>query len=90
MFVIFGTKIRGSVLAMLSYVCGNCAQPAAHRISTYWRWFTLFFVPVFPIGKKRHLDTCIACGVTYELTREQAEAIIGGPGQPEFTDTRVA
>lgn len=77
--IIFGFKTLAKLLATLSYVCNNCAQPAAHRIFTRWRWFSLFFVPVIPLGGKRYYDTCIACGRTVRLSREHAEGIIGQP-----------
>lgn len=77
--IIFGFKQLAKLLATLSYVCNNCRQPAAHRIFTRWNWFSLFFIPVIPLGGKRYFDTCIACGRTVRLTREQAMAIIGQP-----------
>ena len=77
--LIFGFKQLAKLLATLSYVCNSCGQPAAHRIFTRWNWFSLFFIPVIPLGTKRYYDTCVACGRTVRLTRQQAEGIIGQP-----------
>ncbi len=77
--IIFGFKQLAKLLATLSYVCNSCHQPAAHRIFSRWSWFSLFFIPVIPLGGKKYFDTCIACGRTVRLTREQAEGIIGQP-----------
>ncbi|HEX2902428.1 MAG TPA: zinc-ribbon domain-containing protein [Jatrophihabitans sp.] len=77
--IIFGFKQLSKLLATLSYVCNGCGQPAAHRIFSRWNWFSLFFIPVIPLGTKRYYDTCIACGRTVRLSKEQAQGIIGQP-----------
>ncbi len=78
MFVIFGIRRLGKVLATLSYVCGNCGQAAAHRIYTRWTFFSLFFLPVLPLGRKQYHSQCIGCGAERKLTRQEAELIVGG------------
>ncbi len=75
MFILFGTRSMVKTLAMVTFLCTTSKQPAAHRLSQITRWFTLFFVPVFPIGR-RYVVTCAACGQSSKLTKEQADEIV--------------
>ena len=78
MFLIFGIRRLGKVLATLSYVCGTCGQAAAHRIYTRWTFFSLFFLPIIPLGRKQYRSQCIGCGAERNLTRQEAELIVSG------------
>ena len=83
--LIFGYRLRVAILATLTYICERCGVPAAHRVLRRRRWFTLFFIPVFPLGGGQYTDTCVNCGRVRELTREQAESVVPQPapvGQP--------
>lgn len=71
--VIFGFRTRVAILATLNYICEVCGVAAAHRVVRRRRWFTLFFIPVIPLGAGRYTDTCISCGRVRQLTRDQAE-----------------
>jgi predicted RNA-binding Zn-ribbon protein involved in translation (DUF1610 family) len=71
--LIWGFRVTSALLATLVYVCDRCGQQAAHQLVKRVRKFTLFFVPLFPVGT-RFLDTCVACGRTIEVARPDAEA----------------
>jgi hypothetical protein len=75
--IIFGFRSYAKLLAMLTFVCANCRNPAAHRVVQYTRKFTLFFLPLFPISRRRAM-TCTFCGTSTRLTREQADQLVGG------------
>ncbi|HEY8302726.1 MAG TPA: zinc-ribbon domain-containing protein [Jatrophihabitans sp.] len=79
--IIFGFRSYLKLLAMLTLVCSHCHNPAAQRVVQVTRKFTLFFIPTFPIGRKRHI-TCTFCGASTRLTREQAEQLIAGAAGP--------
>lgn len=66
---------------MVTFLCSNTNQGAAHRLSQITRWFTLFFIPVFPIGR-RYVLTCAACGQSSKLTKEQADEIVARAEAP--------
>lgn len=70
--LVLGARVRAAVIAMLTYVCESCGADAAHRVVKQKRWFTLFFIPVFPIGSAKYSDTCVACGRVLRLTQQQA------------------
>lgn len=69
--IIFGTRIYTRALAVLMLVCQRCGNPAAHRVMERTTRFTLFFIPLFPIGSRRSL-TCTFCGTTTPISKELA------------------
>lgn len=81
MFILFGVRSKARTLAMVTFLCTTSQQPAAHRLSQHTRWFTLFFIPVFPIGR-RYVLTCSACGQSSKLTRQQADEIVARAEAP--------
>ncbi|GAA1432535.1 zinc-ribbon domain-containing protein [Streptomyces thermospinosisporus] len=82
--IIFGTKGYLYQLAILTLVCGQCGNPAAHTLRKRVTKFTLFFVPLFPISTK-YTTQCTFCGAEQRVTEEQAAQLqaqaVGGPGQ---------
>ncbi len=48
--------------------CGNVGTLAGKRVRP---WFTLFFVPVFPIGSGRRFTQCGHCGASFAATAKQ-------------------
>ncbi|MCX4766890.1 zinc ribbon domain-containing protein [Streptomyces sp. NBC_01275] len=72
--VLFGTKGYLYQLAILTLVCGQCGNPAAHTLRKRVTKFTLFFVPLFPISTK-YATQCTFCGAEQKVTKEQAEQL---------------
>lgn len=61
MIVIVGTKYRGSLLegaVSQDQYCRKCGQFTAHKTYAVRPWLTLFFIPIFPVGKVRHELRC--------------------------------
>jgi hypothetical protein len=81
--IIFGTRTTVRLLAMLNLVCARCGNPAAHRIEERRRKFTLFFIPIFPIGSRRTYGTCTYCGLVTELDEGTRERLLAPGGQTE-------
>ncbi|NYV75772.1 zinc-ribbon domain-containing protein [Streptomyces sp. UH6] len=83
--IIFGTKGYLYQLAMLTLVCGNCGNPAAHALRKHVTKFTLFFVPLFPVSVK-YSTQCTFCGAQRRLNASEAEQLqagaAGGQGDP--------
>lgn len=84
MFILFGTKGYLYQLAILTLVCGQCGNPAAHTLRKRVTKFTLFFVPLFPISTK-YATQCTFCGAETKVNAEdaeqlQAQAAAGGHG----------
>ncbi|MFD9795597.1 zinc-ribbon domain-containing protein [Streptomyces sp. NPDC059070] len=85
--LIWGTKGYLYQLAMMTLVCQNCGNPAAHGLRKYVTKFTLFFVPLFPVSTKFRTQ-CTFCGLEQQIAKEQAEQLLAmaagpQPGQPQ-------
>jgi hypothetical protein len=72
--LIFGIGTKESLLGVPYYVCETCGQAAAHRLLKHSRRFTLFFIPLIPLGV-RYYDTCTFCARTVEVSEHQIEAV---------------
>jgi hypothetical protein len=88
MFVIFGIKRLRRRLATMLAICGQCGTPAAQVVIRVSTWFSLFFIPVVPLGSK-YFSTCTLCGKSMKLVKEQAlhmvavaEQVSSGPQAP--------
>ena len=77
--LIFGLSVKEALLATLVFVCETCGNSAAHHLVRRVRRFSLFFVPLFPVGTS-YVDTCTACGRTIDVSRDQAEAAAAQAG----------
>ncbi|GAA1429994.1 zinc-ribbon domain-containing protein [Microlunatus lacustris] len=75
--LIFGLSSKQVLLATLYYVCEVCGNQAAHQLVKHLRRFTLFFIPIFPVGT-RYADTCTFCARTIDVPRDRAEAAVAG------------
>jgi hypothetical protein len=84
--VIFGLRTKVLVLAMLTLLCPQCGNPAAHPLHKAVTKFTLFFVPLFPV-RTTHTTQCTFCGVTSRVSRDQATRLLAQasdrPGTPQ-------
>ena len=62
MFVIFGWPNLKSGSQSLSMPCSRCRRVTVHNAHTLRQWFSLFFIPIFPLGGKRPHAICCVCG----------------------------
>jgi len=60
----------GAVLAM----CHRCSQPCAQSLFDIRRWFTLFFIPLFPVGRS-YYSVCSMCAASTRITEEVAHQL---------------
>jgi hypothetical protein len=75
MLIIFGIHSFAKTLAMRTLVCGRCHNPAAHRLVQRSGWFTLFFIPLVPLGRTRY-TVCAYCGVARTVSKSDAQQIL--------------
>jgi tetratricopeptide (TPR) repeat protein len=54
--------------------CPQCEQMAELIPRSYRQWFTLFFVPVFPIGPKMLFSQCALCSTTFRVPPDQIKS----------------
>jgi zinc ribbon protein len=75
MFLIFGIKRLRRRLTTTFALCAQCGRPAAQVVVRVSTWFSLFFIPVIPLGNK-YLSTCTLCGVSTKLDKAQAQQMV--------------
>jgi len=66
MFIIFGWKSRYIKEDKGVFVCPQCEAMRKYNKKSIQSWFTLFFLPIFPVGKKedQHVE-CNQCEKTF-------------------------
>jgi hypothetical protein len=69
--LIWGWRTRIYVLAMTTFLCGRCGNPASHAVRKAVTKFTLFFIPLFPISVK-YSAQCTFCGIENRIPKEDA------------------
>ena len=68
MFILFGTKDRAVEFDSGQFHCPNCNVKKEYGKKYVQDWFTLFFIPIFPIsGKKNNPIECKECQSIYHL-----------------------
>ncbi len=74
MFVIFGIGYNTNKEHQLqsSSFCNNCNNESRWMVSKATRWFTLFFIPVFPY-KTEYITYCPICKSGFKITKEEFE-----------------
>lgn len=65
--VVFGTKDLARRNRPADYPCPACGAPGALDICERRRWFTLFFVPVVPLGAPQPYLECRSCGGQFAM-----------------------
>lgn len=80
MFVIFGwgRSTRRILGWALSQMCPRCHNQRPWAVVRIRRWFTLFFIPVFPYAS-RYLKMCPVCSFGFETDKAGARELIQSP-----------
>ncbi|WP_218020169.1 zinc-ribbon domain-containing protein [Nocardia anaemiae] len=60
---------------MITLVCGRCGNPAAHALRRLATTFTVFFIPILPLGNKHYME-CTWCGASTPLAVPQVTNLI--------------
>ena len=53
MFILFGTRDRAVEIDSGQFHCPNCNVKKEYGKKYVQDWFTLFFIPIFPISGKK-------------------------------------
>jgi hypothetical protein len=84
-FILFGSKtvktpVKGGL--NLRKYCDRCRLLSDLREHSFRQYFTLFFIPVFPISKGESLLICNRCGASFYA---QSEDYLGSEREALFT-----
>ncbi len=72
--IFFGTKGAHLYSEKVNGIkCNHCEQQTAHTISIFGRYFYIWWIPIFPLGKKG-VSECNHCKVTYKR-KEMSEQL---------------
>ena len=63
--IIFGTRGMNSIAATGEFHCPRCGPRRQFNRIEVRRWFTLYFIPVIPLGTAGDYVECTACAGTY-------------------------
>jgi transcription elongation factor Elf1 len=66
LFIIFGTKVRQQVIGEGQFFCPKCQSQRAYQHKKASRYFSLYFIPIFPMGKLGEFVECQTCGIAFE------------------------
>jgi len=71
--ILFGTRgmIRSESSPALEAACPSCGRPTTLRGKSIRQWFTLFFIPVFPISGAERFTECDACHAQFRLSVDE-------------------
>ncbi|WP_284310323.1 zinc-ribbon domain-containing protein [Labrys miyagiensis] len=63
--IIFGYRGRDRTIGSGSFNCPNCRASRSYEHKKLQRWFTLYFVPIFPLQTLGERIVCSACNQAY-------------------------
>jgi len=63
--IIFGTRGVKSTLDSGSFLCPQCANEQSYKHKKVTRFFTLYFIPLIPLGKIGEFVECQTCNGTF-------------------------
>lgn len=77
MFIIWGTKSFEKVLgySQMSYQCGHCNNASQYKIFRRRKWFTLFWIPIIPLGS-HYFIACPICNYGREIKKAEVDGLI--------------
>ncbi len=73
MFIIWGSRSREKVLGHTgqTYQCGHCNNASRYKVFRRQRWFTLFWIPIFPFNSEYYV-ACPICNYGVKVPKEEA------------------
>jgi hypothetical protein len=80
--IIFGSRRNNKVMGQIQYNCIRCQRPAFHTIVRSRTWFTLYFIPVIPLGSTT-TSRCNLCGYQAQIDSKQADAWFQPAARPK-------
>ncbi|WP_433622998.1 zinc-ribbon domain-containing protein [Nocardia sp. CA-120079] len=72
---------------MITLVCGRCGNPAAHALRRLATTFTIFFIPILPLGNKHYIE-CTWCGASTPLAVPQVTGLIARANAEKMGSTQ--
>ena len=64
--IIWGSRGRTSTVEEGQFFCPRCRSNQPYKLQRVQRWFTLYFIPIFPIGGAERYVECRGCGQAFK------------------------
>lgn len=79
--IIMGSRGRTKTLAAGQFYCPQCRAPRPYEHKQLSRYFTVYFVPLFPIEKQGEFVECQVCHIAFEMAvlKQSRPALPPGP-----------
>jgi hypothetical protein len=65
--IIFGRRTMQRIAAHGTFDCPRCGPQRTYAHKQIKRWFTLYFIPVIPLGIAGEFVECSSCAATYGI-----------------------
>ncbi|MBV9122914.1 MAG: zinc-ribbon domain-containing protein [Planctomycetes bacterium] len=65
-FIIWGSRGISSTKEAGDFFCPSCDAEEEYLLKQVRRWFTLYFIPLFPIGAAQRYVQCRGCKQTFK------------------------
>ncbi len=63
--IFFGTKAVGKTIETGSFECPSCNQSTVYKHEQVNKYFTLYFIPLIPLGDLGKQITCTNCNSSF-------------------------
>jgi uncharacterized tellurite resistance protein B-like protein len=67
LLIIFGIRVICRSIGQGTFHCQRCGGDRGYRHRVGRRWFTMFFIPIFPLNKVSEHVQCAVCGTRYRM-----------------------
>lgn len=77
MVILYGTKVKSKEIGQTKEVCScdHCNNTSIWTLYNDKRWFTLFFIPIFPFSSKKFLARPV-CGWGINIDDKNSDKIM--------------
>jgi tetratricopeptide (TPR) repeat protein len=77
--ILFGSRniVGNDDVASVAGQCPRCGQQTTLVGKHYRSWFTLFFLPIFPMGRRQRFSQCTHCGAQFPVPLEELRSRLG-------------
>ncbi len=79
-FIIWGTRARTKVIGRGEFHCPRCNANQSYAYKQVKRWFTLYFIPLFPTRTLGEYVECGSCAATWK------PEVLAAPTVPDRDD----
>ena len=83
--LIFGSHVRSRTTGVGEFTCPVCRSSQQYQRFVHQRWFTVYFLPLIPLGSSREQIACQGC-----LSRFEPASLSGEQGPQTVLDVAAA